>query len=349
MNTQDRCTISSQPFLTIGIASFNYAKYLWHAFEQIKKQTFRDFEILYCDDGSTDGSRDLILDIMHRNPSMNIRLICGTNAGILANRNRILENANGKYLMLCDADDYMTDNCLAELCHVAHVSNADCIIGGFIETDEFGHALKSHIPSSDSSKWLYTWHHAQIYKTELIRNYSLKFEQLPDDVCFLQQIHMFSKTTAFVPKKVYVWVRHYDSVSNNLKKHPEWNPVVVWQQLSQYIARLSANLEKEEDLHALKYFLYKWFYFNICDLTTGNFKRLLSNIQDMQEQMALAMPKYRQPVNFYQAFKTKDTAFAHCAVFGCWILESAGLLFIPVLCRKMQKNIRNRINAHAKA
>ena len=42
------------PFLTIGIASYNYAKWLMIAFEAIQRQTFKDFEILYCDDGSTD-------------------------------------------------------------------------------------------------------------------------------------------------------------------------------------------------------------------------------------------------------------------------------------------------------
>ena len=79
------------PFLTIGIASFNYGKYLTKAFEQIKKQNFNDFELLYCDDGSTDDSIDIIETIIRENPEMNIRLIKGENEGLLANRNRIIE------------------------------------------------------------------------------------------------------------------------------------------------------------------------------------------------------------------------------------------------------------------
>ena len=49
-----------EPFITIGIASYNYANYLPEAFEAIRNQKFRDFEILYCDDGSTDESVEVI-------------------------------------------------------------------------------------------------------------------------------------------------------------------------------------------------------------------------------------------------------------------------------------------------
>lgn len=52
--------IDTEPFLTIGIASYNYSRYLYSAFEAIKKQAFSDYEILYCDDGSTDDSVEVI-------------------------------------------------------------------------------------------------------------------------------------------------------------------------------------------------------------------------------------------------------------------------------------------------
>ena len=48
------------PYITIGIASYNYGKYLRRAFEAIKRQKFRNFEVLYCDDGSTDESVTII-------------------------------------------------------------------------------------------------------------------------------------------------------------------------------------------------------------------------------------------------------------------------------------------------
>ena len=45
------------PFLTIGIANYNYSRYLERALEQIKHQNFQNFEVLYCDYGSTDVNK----------------------------------------------------------------------------------------------------------------------------------------------------------------------------------------------------------------------------------------------------------------------------------------------------
>ena len=64
-----------KPFLTIGIASYNYASYLPYAFQQIRKQKFSDFEILYCDDGSKDSSTDVICNFIDSHPELCIRLI----------------------------------------------------------------------------------------------------------------------------------------------------------------------------------------------------------------------------------------------------------------------------------
>ena len=79
-----------EPFITIGIASYNYANYLPEAFEAIRNQKFRDFEILYCDDGSTDESVEVIKGFIRDNPDLQIRLVEAENQGIIANKNRDL-------------------------------------------------------------------------------------------------------------------------------------------------------------------------------------------------------------------------------------------------------------------
>lgn len=331
---------SHRPFLTIGIASYNYAEYLQRAFEQIKKQEFKDIEVLYCDDGSTDSSQEIINGFIRANPDINIRLIVGENSGILYNRNRIVNNAQGLYLMICDADDYMLDTCLSELCSVALDADADCIIGGFVEVDKNGYTLKKHIPSARSSKWLYTWHHAQIYRTDLIHRYALHFEELPDDVLFLQNVHFYSKRTAFVPKPLYAWVRHSDSVSKNIVDNPDWNQLDIWTKLSQSVVSLQSSLQDDADKWDLNYYLYKWFYFNVCDLSVYKFVDLKQNIYRMRKQMVTVYPNYSSLSSLLYALRTQDTCFAHMAVFLCWILDRAGVLPIISFLRTGQQKIR---------
>ena len=153
-----------KPFITIGIASYNYAEYLPKAFEAIRRQRFTDYEILYCDDGSTDDSLPVICGLIADHPEMQIRLVAGENGGIMTNKNRILENARGEYLMICDADDWMDDNCLQVLGETARRTGADRVVSSAKEVDDDGRVVntfpiskvyQAHIPTYAAGYWLF--------------------------------------------------------------------------------------------------------------------------------------------------------------------------------------------------
>ena len=329
-----------KPFLTIGIASYNYSEYLIRAFEQIKKQEFHDYEVLYCDDGSTDGSVEIIESFIEKNPDMQIRLIKGENRGLLANRNRILENAIGEYLLICDADDYMSDDCLESLCSAAKGQEADCVIGGFCEVDRNGKEYKFHIPREDSNKWIYIWHHAQMYRLEIVRKHNLRFENIPDDVCFLQRIHQYANKTVFVPKRMYYWCRHADSTSGNIVQNTEWHPKNLWRNIVDCILAILKDNQEGVELGAIHYFLYKWFYFNITDLSIQNRTEMTEHIKSLKWDMKKICPEYRKFYFLKQALKEKDTSFAKTAIILCWILEGIGCIKLLPIIRSMQQGRR---------
>lgn len=329
-----------RPFLTIGIANYNYSQYLIKAFEQIKRQKFIDFELLYCDDGSTDDSLKIIYKLIDENQSINIRVIEGEHEGILANRNRILDNAMGKYLLICDSDDYMENNCLERLCCLAQKEDADCIIGGFEEINDSGKSLKKHVPKLDANKWLFTWHHAQIYKLDLVKNNHIRFTDLPDDVCYLQQIHLHSKKILFVSEVLYKWLRHYGSASADIDKNSEWNPKYIWKNLSEFISRLRGSVEENEDILALNYYLYKWYYFNISDIHICGNGEFVEDLKNMRLCMKKASPDYRKITFFFKTLRIRDTCFAKCAIIFCWMLEGIGGVKGISWLRRMQYKIR---------
>lgn len=329
---------SDHPFLTIGIASYNYAGYLEKAFSQIKKQRFSNFELLYCDDGSTDESIAVIEKLIRENPDMNIRLMKSENRGLLANKNRIIKHAKGEYLLICDADDYMADDCLERLCRAAQEENADCVIGGFCEADESGKVHKVHIPTTDANKWIYIWHHAQIYKTELVRTYHLKFEEIPDDVCFLQWIHLYGKKTVFVSENLYYWIRHLDSTSWNFDTKGEWHPTRLWHNIVGCMMNIGEKITDEEEQWQIRYFLYKWFYFNMADQPIANKAEWKLNLKCLQEDMKRICPEYRRISFLRKALRQKDTFYARMAVLICWVMEGIGSSkLLPMLREKQQK------------
>lgn len=90
------------PKVTVAMPVYNDAAYLNEAVDSILAQTFRDFELLIVDDGSTDGSASLIAE--YRDPR--IRCLTFTeNRGRPVARNAALDYAEGAYLAWMDADD----------------------------------------------------------------------------------------------------------------------------------------------------------------------------------------------------------------------------------------------------
>ncbi len=89
--------------VSVVIPVHNGEKYLAQAIESVLAQTFRDFELLIVDDGSTDGSR-AIMDRCARRDAR-IRILSQANRGVSAAGNLGFEEARGEWVARLDADD----------------------------------------------------------------------------------------------------------------------------------------------------------------------------------------------------------------------------------------------------
>jgi glycosyltransferase involved in cell wall biosynthesis len=95
---------AGQVSVSIGIPFFNARPYLADAVRSVFAQTHEDWELILMDDGSTDGS----LDVVRQLDDERVRLVSdGTNHGLCARLNQIAALAQGKYLARMDADDLM--------------------------------------------------------------------------------------------------------------------------------------------------------------------------------------------------------------------------------------------------
>lgn len=89
--------------ISVVMPVFNGEKFLKIAIESILKQTYTDFELLIINDGSTDKSAEIIQSY----PDNRIHFLENErNKGIFYTRNRLFEEAKGKYIAILDCDDY---------------------------------------------------------------------------------------------------------------------------------------------------------------------------------------------------------------------------------------------------
>lgn len=99
------------PRVSVLMPVFNGGRFLAAAVESIREQTFRDFELIAIDDGSTDQSACLLAQLAASDDR--IRVIRQTNAGIVTTLNRALALAHGEYIARMDADDVALPSRLA--------------------------------------------------------------------------------------------------------------------------------------------------------------------------------------------------------------------------------------------
>jgi glycosyltransferase involved in cell wall biosynthesis len=93
------------PRVSIVIPVFNAGEYLAQALRSVAGQTYRDFEVVIVDDGSTDGRTRAILEAAAREPGIAVHRT--PNGGPSHARNLAIERARGAYILPLDADDYL--------------------------------------------------------------------------------------------------------------------------------------------------------------------------------------------------------------------------------------------------
>lgn len=86
--------------ISVIIPTYNYARYLPRAIDSVLSQTYKDYEIVVVDDGSTDNTKEVLGPYMDK-----IRYIYQSNTGISGARNRAIKESQGKYIAFLDADD----------------------------------------------------------------------------------------------------------------------------------------------------------------------------------------------------------------------------------------------------
>jgi len=97
------------PAVTVYITNYNYARYLPQAIDSVLGQTFVDYELIIIDDGSVDGSQEILEKY---EDCENIYVVLQQNRGLNATNNVALKLARGKYIIRLDADDYFDPHAL---------------------------------------------------------------------------------------------------------------------------------------------------------------------------------------------------------------------------------------------
>jgi len=116
--------MSTQPLVSIGIPAYKGAAFIKETIESVLAQSFRDFELIICDDNSPDDTLEVIAGFT--DPRIRV-LRSEANLGAEGNWNRCLSEARGKYFKLLPQDDRLLPGCLERQVAVLEADTGEAI------------------------------------------------------------------------------------------------------------------------------------------------------------------------------------------------------------------------------
>lgn len=125
--------------VTVMVPAYNYARFVTQAIESAWSQSYRPLEIVAVDDGSTDGTYDVLVELAARSP-IPMRVLRGEHRGVAAALNLALTEAQGDWVSVLHADDYLDPAKLARQAEaIAHEPRAVLAHCEYVCVDEHGH------------------------------------------------------------------------------------------------------------------------------------------------------------------------------------------------------------------
>lgn len=137
--------------LTIHTATYNRAYILPQAYESLKAQTCKDFEWIITDDGSTDGTAQLVQHWQEQDNGFPIIYNPMPHVGLPRALNSGVEKASGQWFMRLDSDDYLLSHAVELVLEwIADIENDEAFVGvGFAKCQPDGNFMKSQVPLID--------------------------------------------------------------------------------------------------------------------------------------------------------------------------------------------------------
>jgi len=132
--------MDASPTVSVVMPVYNGARYLAETLDSILAQTYRDFELLVMDDGSTDQTPEILRKYAGLDSRLNV--LSRPNRGIVKSRNELLKLCRGRYMACNDADDLSVPTRFEKQVEYME-SHPECVLLGsrLIVTDPFGSPL----------------------------------------------------------------------------------------------------------------------------------------------------------------------------------------------------------------
>lgn len=245
--------------LSIVIPVYNIERYLPCCLDSILNQDFSDFEIICINDGSKDGSLEVLKS--YKQKDNRIIIVDKANEGSGVARNYGLNIARGEFVYFVDGDDSLIDGALSKIVQVAEDNYLDILIFGayscYDKIQRKGSYSVDRLPKkffnrlfslkdikSDIFKFPTTaW--TKLYRREFLIDNNVKFQEIKVGQDQLLFCHSFIKAERIMiyPENIYRYRKNREGSVTSTKFKCNYSPIYVFDAIEKLLK--SENLTKE--------------------------------------------------------------------------------------------------------
>lgn len=229
--------------ISVIIPCYNADKYLKDCICSLQAQTFRDFEAIFIDDGSTDRTADILKKSCSEDTRF--RIVTQMNGGVSVARNTGLKCAKGDWVFFLDADDELSEDCLEKLFSSAS-EDSDLVIGmhavfgdrnkEIIYPEGFWWKMKGKKRRDHAARRLIEGDSVlnimcnKLHRRSFLIREGIRLEEelkVAEDALFNLQVVLTARAFAFLPTVTYYYRSHPTSATHtvtmtNYEIHRPW-------------------------------------------------------------------------------------------------------------------------------
>lgn len=219
--------------ISIVIPVYNAAQYLPKCLDSLISQTYKDWEAILIDDGSSDVSAQICKQYATKDER--ISFILKENEGVSKTRNKALGLCKGCYVFFLDADDYLLDiHCLSNMEYTIKSQNVDLVRIEYCAVDETNKKLFDNRNSLLRRKYYNKPVSVDVYcdkvikgeyflclnllRNEIVQKQKIRFLEgcrMREDAAFLLEYLSYCKKAIYLPDVYYAYRKHNGAATAN--------------------------------------------------------------------------------------------------------------------------------------
>lgn len=216
-----------EDLISVIVPIYNVENYLSRCVNSIKKQTYKNLEIILVDDGSSDNCPRICDD--YALADNRIKVIHKENGGLSDARNAGMEIATGKFISFIDSDDWVEENFIETLYNTLILNEADIAECAVSYVDESNQVLRTRKAFQDvlicdkmealqlliCEKGVYQTVWNKLYKREIIGELKFPFGKLNEDEFWTYKVFDRIKKFAAINVPLYNYFQRSSSIMGN--------------------------------------------------------------------------------------------------------------------------------------